>query len=208
MEQGSVRPLDTGSHDDRAARPHDRVLHGRRLDGRVRLRNPGGKGGDRARGRSARAIEGGLPDQWRPRGGASAHQYRLRGRREEGLVRVTTRLVLAIWVTALAVVASFAYLQVSEERQRMRQELERRASLLGEGLQDGVETALSRSSRPALERLLKRFGRPGQRLAVYDTKASLVALAPESFVPRPETAADVTAAITRGSVRQVFRKLG
>jgi len=101
-------------------------------------------------------------------------------------VRVTTRLVLAIWVTALAVVASFAYLQVSDERQRLRQELERRASLLGEGLHDGVETALSRNSRPALERLLKRFGRSGQRLAVYDTKASLVALAPESFVPRPE----------------------
>ena len=122
-------------------------------------------------------------------------------------MRVTTRLVLAIWITALAVVAGFAYLQVSDERQRLRQELERRASLLGEGLQDGVEAALSRNSRPALERLLKRFGRPGQRLAVYDTKASLVALAPESFVPRPETASDVTAAITSGSVQQVFRQM-
>src|SRR5439155_1748547 len=96
---------------------HDRVLHGRRLDGRVRLRDPGGKGGDRARGRSARAVEGRLPDQWRPRGGTSAHQYRLRGCREESLVRVTTRLVLAIWVTALAVavVLDASYLAEAEQ---------------------------------------------------------------------------------------------
>ena len=122
-------------------------------------------------------------------------------------MRVTTRLVLAIWVAALVVGASFAYLQVSEERHRLRQELERRAALLGEGLQDGVETALSRNSRPALERLLKRFGRSGQRLAVYDKTATLIALAPESFVPRPESVSDVTAAMTSGSVQQVFREM-
>src|SRR5207247_11221800 len=148
-----------------------------------------------------------VPGQWRRRGGAAADRYRRRGRREESLVRVTTRLVLASWVAALAVVAGFAYLQVSDERQRLRQELERRASLLGEGLQDGVEAALSRNSRPALERLLKRFGRPGQRLAVYDKTASLVALAPGSFVPRPETAPDATAALPSGSVQQVFRQM-
>ncbi len=121
-------------------------------------------------------------------------------------MRVTTRLVLAIWIAALAVGASFAYVQVSEERHRLRQELERRAALLGEGLQDGVETALSRNSRPALERLLKRFGRSGQRLAVYDKTATLIALAPESFVPRPESVSDVTAAMTSGSVQQVSRR--
>ncbi len=81
-------------------------------------------------------------------------------------MRFTVRLLAAIWLSALVVIGTFAYLQIVEERERLTRDLERRAALLGEGLAEAAEPALARGSRPGIERLLKKFGRRDQGIAV------------------------------------------
>ncbi len=93
-------------------------------------------------------------------------------------MKLTIRLVAAIWVSALVVIGGFAYQQIVEERARLTQDLTRRAALLGEGLEEAIGPALARGS-PAVERLLKKFGRRDQGIAVYDRVASLIAASPE-----------------------------
>jgi trehalose 6-phosphate synthase len=125
-------------------------------------------------------------------------------------MRFQIRLVAALWVASLVVIAIFAYLQVQEERQRLTGELDRRAALLGESLKESLEPLLAARtvSKPQVERLIKRFGKPDQGLAVYDRVASLVVGTPDvtkqfESSPPPE----VTWALTAGSAKTGFRRL-
>src|SRR5919201_2894503 len=88
-------------------------------------------------------------------------------------MKYTVRLGGAIWLAELVVTGGFAYMQIAEERHRLTKDLERRAALLGEALHEAVEPALVRSSHPGIERLLKKFGRRDQGIAIYDKVATL-----------------------------------
>ena len=121
---------------------------------------------------------------------------------------VAARLVGGIWLAALAVFGSFTYLQIVEERQRLLAELERRAVVLGEGLKEAAEPALAGGSRPALERLLVRFGRPGQGLAVFDRFAALLAATPEIAPVVTQASPEVITALTTGAARRGLTRLG
>ncbi len=52
----------------------------------------------------------------------------------EGPVRITLRLVVSLFVGITLVASFFAYYQVREEKRSMREELERRASILADSL--------------------------------------------------------------------------
>jgi hypothetical protein len=95
-------------------------------------------------------------------------------------VRITYRLVAAICLAVLVVIAGFAYLQIREERARLVRDLERRAALLAEGLREAVGPVMGGRSTAPIERILKRFGRPNQVVAVYDPLANPIAVVPES----------------------------
>ncbi len=86
--------------------------------------------------------------------------------------------------------------------------LERRAALLGEGLKEAVEPAIGRSSRIGIERLLRKFGKREQGIAVYDRVGSLVAATPEMTLGLPESLPEVTDTITTGAVQKGLRSLG
>jgi trehalose-6-phosphate synthase len=122
-------------------------------------------------------------------------------------VSVAARLVGAIWLAVLVVIGGFTYLQVGGERQRLFEDLERRASVLGEGLAEAAETSLARGSRPALERLLVKFGQPEQGLAFFDRvgspQASTTALRPILSQAQPE----VTAALASKEARRGLTRL-
>jgi trehalose-6-phosphate synthase len=123
-------------------------------------------------------------------------------------MKFTVRLVAAMWLAALAVIGGFAYMQIAEERQRLTQDLERRAALLGEGLQEAVEPALVRGSRPAIERLLKKFGRRDQGIAVYDKVAALITATPDIAPLLPASLPEITEALSSGSVQKGFSSIG
>jgi len=123
-------------------------------------------------------------------------------------MRFTVRLVAAIWLSALAVIGGFAYLQIVEERERLTQDLERRAALLGEGLKEAAEPALARGSVPAIERLLKKFGRRDQGIAIYDKVAARIAATPDVAPLLPTSLPEVTEALSTGAVQKGFSALG
>ena len=122
-------------------------------------------------------------------------------------MKVTVRLVAALWLAALAVLGGSTYFQVAEERGRLTQDLERRAVLLGEGLKEAVEPAAAKGSRVVIDRLLKKFGRPDQGIAVYDRVASLVTATPEMTLTLPASLPEATEAITSSAVQKGLRSL-
>src|SRR5205809_1052658 len=61
-------------------------------------------------------------------------------------MRLTIRLVGAIWLSVLIVIGGFAFLQIREERERLVDDLKRRAVLVGEGLKEAIEPQVARDS--------------------------------------------------------------
>ncbi len=121
-------------------------------------------------------------------------------------MKVTVRLIGALWLGALVVLGGSAYLQVLDERHRLTQDLERRAALLGEGLKEAVP-AVARTSRVGIDRLLRKFGKRDQGIAVYDRVGSLVTATPEMALALPASLPEVTDAMTTGSVQKGLRSL-
>src|SRR5687767_16001507 len=119
-------------------------------------------------------------------------------------MKLTSRLVTAICLAVLVVVGGFTFLQIREERARLVRDLERRAGLLAEGLKEAVGPAMGRSTAP-IERILKRFGRPNQVVAVYDQLATPIAVVPESVGPRLAAIPEITESLSMNAVRQGFR---
>ena len=60
------------------------------------------------------------------------------------------RLVAGLWLACLIVVGAFAYFQFVEDRERLTAELDRRASLVSEGLKEALEPALGPTTPTAL----------------------------------------------------------
>ncbi len=121
---------------------------------------------------------------------------------------VAARLVGAIWLAALAVIGGFTYLQVGGERQRLFDDLERRAGLLGEGLAEAAEPALARGNRQALERLLVKFGQPKQSLAFFDRLGTVQAATPALRPVLSQAQPEVTAALAGKETRRGLKRFG
>lgn len=121
---------------------------------------------------------------------------------------VAARLVGAIWLAALAVIGGFTYLQVGDERQRLFEDLERRAAVLGEGLQEAAEPALARGNRQALERLLVKLGQPEQSLAFFDRFGTVQAATPALRPLVSQALPEVMAAVAGRETRRGLTRLG
>jgi trehalose 6-phosphate synthase len=120
-------------------------------------------------------------------------------------MKITLRLVGAIWLSALLIMGGFAFVQVREEGARLRGDLERRAALLAESLKESVEPAARRGSTPAILRVLKKFGRPDRRIAVYDAFGSAIAAAPASLGVTPPSLPEITDVIAKTMVGRGLR---
>jgi trehalose 6-phosphate synthase len=124
-------------------------------------------------------------------------------------VKFQLRLVAGLWLACLIVVGAFAYFQFVEDRERLTSELDRRASLVSEGLKEALEPALGpRVSKPQVDRLIKKFSKPDLGLAVYDRVASLIAATPQVAKQLENPPPEATWALTSGTVQTGFRKLG
>jgi trehalose 6-phosphate synthase len=119
------------------------------------------------------------------------------------------RLVGGLRLAGLIVVGAFAEFQFVEDRERLTAELDRRASLVSEGLKEALEPALGpRVSKPQVDRLIKKFSKPDLGLAVYDRVASLIAATPQVAKQLENPPPEATWALTSGAVQTGFRKVG
>src|SRR5260370_234141 len=74
-------------------------------------------------------------------------------------MRTTLKIVLPLIVSVALVSLLFAGYQVRREKHLLRNDLSRRAEILGESLQESVEPVLEqRAPERSLQRLVKRFG--------------------------------------------------
>ena len=94
-------------------------------------------------------------------------------------MRFQLRLLVAIWLATALVSAGFAYLEVSEERTRLVQDLQRRAALAADAVREAAEPILLRGARTGYGRVLQRFGRHDRGIAIYDEFGSVVDATPD-----------------------------
>jgi alpha,alpha-trehalose-phosphate synthase [UDP-forming] len=109
-------------------------------------------------------------------------------------MRTTLKIVLPLIVSVAAVSLLFAAYQVRTEKRMLRNDLSRRAEILGENLQETVETQLDRAPDRSLHRLVERFGQREhlKGVAIYDAAGNVLAITPGIaviFPTRPEAAA-------------------
>jgi trehalose-6-phosphate synthase/HAMP domain-containing protein len=123
-------------------------------------------------------------------------------------MKFTLRLVSAIWLSVMLVIGGFAYLQIRDERERMVGDLQRRAMLISEGLNDAIEAAAAKQSPAAIERIVKKFGQSQRGIAVYDRFANLKFATPDIAPALPPSLPEVTDAISRNTATQGYRTLG
>jgi alpha,alpha-trehalose-phosphate synthase [UDP-forming] len=108
-------------------------------------------------------------------------------------MRTTLKVVLPLIVSVSAVSLLFAGYQVRTERRALRDDLLRRAEILGESLQETIEPILDRGPDRNLQRIVTRF-RQREHLkgfAVYDAEGKAIAMTPglaPVFQTRPAAA--------------------
>ncbi|HEX3353113.1 MAG: alpha,alpha-trehalose-phosphate synthase (UDP-forming) [Terriglobales bacterium] len=105
---------------------------------------------------------------------------------------LSVRLIVSLIVGVTLVSLFSAYYEVRQERQGLRNELERRAELLGESLVGNIEPRLEKGSIKEIKRMVERFSNREHLagLAVFNAKLEPIAassrltkdLAPESIV--------------------------
>jgi trehalose 6-phosphate synthase len=108
-------------------------------------------------------------------------------------MRTTLKIILPLIVSVAVVSLLFAAYQVRTDKRTLRNDLSRRAGILGESLQETVEPVLERGQERALQRLIERFGQREhlKGVAIYDTTGAVMAITPgvaPAFRMRPTVA--------------------
>ena len=128
-----------------------------------------------------------------------------RGRIEGGkvrFVRIRLQIILSLIVGVSCVAVLFAYFQVRAEKDRMRADLEARAEILAESLEETLAPLATKPGRKELQRIVERFGNREHLVgvAVYDRAGEVVAQTPglADRVSKPADAFAAAVAQNRG----------
>ncbi len=95
-------------------------------------------------------------------------------------MRTTLKIVVPLIISVAVVSLLFCAYQVRTERRVLRNDLVRRAEILGESLQENVEPMLDRGASKNLQRLVDRFGQREhlKGVAVYGANGAALAITP------------------------------
>src|SRR5688500_13386219 len=124
-------------------------------------------------------------------------------------MRFLVRLLGGIWLATLIVSAGFAYLEVREERERLVEDLQRRAALVGYTVGQASESLIARGgTKTGYERVLSRFGRPDRAIAIYDGFGSVLGATSEVKPFLGPISPLITAAIQKNEQVAQFHPVG
>lgn len=92
-------------------------------------------------------------------------------------MKITLRLIISLLVAAALVASVFSYLQVQNERDMLVQELNVRANVLGESVQEPIKEYIQSNMPGKLKRMVERFGKRARLvgIAVYDSQGVCIA---------------------------------
>ncbi|HTP13703.1 MAG TPA: trehalose-6-phosphate synthase [Bacteroidota bacterium] len=95
-------------------------------------------------------------------------------------MKITVRLIVSLVFVATLIAALSSYLQVQSDRQRLTDELDGRATVLAESMQESVQELMRSASTARLKRFVERFENRENMLgvAVYDTDGVRIAAGP------------------------------
>src|SRR5580704_11710367 len=95
-------------------------------------------------------------------------------------MRLSLRLIVSLVFAVTIVSVAFALYQVEAENRSRKNELEPRAQLLAESLQETVEPLLAKGAQDSLQRIVERFGNRERLdgIAIYDKQAHPVVMTP------------------------------
>ncbi|MHB1013374.1 MAG: hypothetical protein ACYC37_10785, partial [Desulfobacteria bacterium] len=115
-------------------------------------------------------------------------------------MKITFRLVVSLVLVVALVAIGSSFYQVGEEKTRLTSELERRAIILAESLQESVVPLIRSDSPKRLNRIVQRFGNRERLhgIAVYDLHGRALASTSDLGPQIPETAPQVAKALTEG----------
>lgn len=93
-------------------------------------------------------------------------------------MKITVRLIVSLVFVATIVAALSSYLQVQSDRERLQDELDARASVIAESMEESVQSLLAGSSDARLRYFVERFENRESMLgvAVYDTQGIRIAV--------------------------------
>ena len=108
-------------------------------------------------------------------------------------MRTTLKIILPLIVSVASVSLFFAAHQVRTEKRNLRNDLSRRAEILGESLQESVEPLLEPPPERDLQHFIERFGQREhlKGVAVYNSAGAALAITaglPAAFKMRPTAA--------------------
>jgi trehalose-6-phosphate synthase/HAMP domain-containing protein len=89
-------------------------------------------------------------------------------------MRFLIRLLGALWLTTLIVSVGFAWYEVHQDRQRLEDDLQRRATLTADAVREASERLVVRGAKTGYDRVLARFGRADRAIAIYDAFGSVI----------------------------------
>jgi len=125
-------------------------------------------------------------------------------------MRITFRLMVSLISGVTLVAFLFTYIEVKEEKRGMRDELQRRAEVLAESLEETVGPLVRRGADQELKRLVEQFGQRERLagIAVYTDAGDLLSITPglDPSLKVPPSA--VQAAITQKREAGGFFDLG
>jgi trehalose-6-phosphate synthase len=95
----------------------------------------------------------------------------------EDALRITLRIILSIIIVISILVLLFTFQQVRQEEERLTNDLERRAAILGESLKESIEPLIEKGDPKRMQKIVEKFGNRERLhgIAIYDTKDRLVA---------------------------------
>ncbi len=125
-------------------------------------------------------------------------------------MRVLLRFVCLLVVCVLLVSVFSSYYQVQREKRNLRSELQKRAEVLAESLEQNVEALLQANAAGAVERKLKRFDNKDHLIgvAVYDQQTTQVAITPSLAQRIPEPPPIVAKALAEDRGISQFTRIG
>ncbi len=122
-------------------------------------------------------------------------------------MRFLLRLFAAIWLATAVVIGGFAYLEVREERERLVQDLERRAALTADVVREATERVIGRPGHARLDLVLRRFARTDRDIAIYDDLGGLLDATPGLKPYLGPVSPLVTDAMRTGQFAQAYQVL-
>ncbi|MFB3923056.1 MAG: trehalose-6-phosphate synthase [Terriglobia bacterium] len=117
-------------------------------------------------------------------------------------MRIRQQIILSVIAGVSLVAALFAYVQVRAEKARMRADLQSRAEVLAESLEETVAPLVKKPARNELQRIVERFGNREHLVgvAIYDPAGQVLAQTPglADRVTKPDGALSAALAENRG----------